>query len=112
MLTSTAKEEYIKNIELQTFMSWAERVKMLNITKGQVLYVILHDGLTIKPTKVIDIVKIREESIDPNRYMDICTRYLDSKTNGIVTFYPEHFGIIIFYSEQEAKQKVAQLHQN
>lgn len=83
---------------------------MLNITKGQVLYVISHDALTIKPTKIIDIVKMYEESVEPNRYMSIYTRYLDSKTDGTVAFYPKDFGIIIFYSEQEAKQKVAQLH--
>jgi hypothetical protein len=81
---------------------------MLNITKGQVLYVILNDASTIKPTKIIDIVKIYEESVNPDYYMDIDTRYLDSKTNGTVTFHPKDFGIIIFYSEQEAKQKVAQ----
>lgn len=82
---------------------------MLNITKGQILYVILHDSLTIKPTKIVDIVKMYEESAEPNRYLNIYTRYLDSKTDGTVTFYPKDFGIIIFYSEQEAKQKVAQL---
>lgn len=49
---------------------------MLNIVKGQILYVLLPDNITIKPTKVIDVVQIYTETEEPCRYMDIYTRYL------------------------------------
>lgn len=79
---------------------------MLNITKGQILYVISQNGTKIKPAKVIDIIKNCDESIDPDWYMDVVTKYLDSKTNGTVTFRPKDFGVIIFDSEQKAKSEM------
>lgn len=76
---------------------------MLNIVKGQILYVLLPDNITIKPTKVIDVVQIYTETEEPCRYMDIYTRYLDVQTDGTVTFRPCDFGKIIFENEIKAK---------
>lgn len=79
---------------------------MLNIVKGQILYVISEDNTTIKKTKVADVIQRYDKSEEPNRYLDICTKYLDSTTTGTVVFRPEDFGKIIFHSEIEAKNKM------
>lgn len=75
---------------------------MLNIVKGQTLYVLMPDNMTIKPTNVIDIEQIYTEAESPTRYLDIYTRYIDSQTNGMVVFHPCDVGTILFESEAKA----------
>ena len=61
------------------------------------------DGERIKETKVLDVVQDYDQKIFPERYLRVITHYVDSKTNGTVTFFPEDFGNIIFFSRTEAE---------
>ena len=83
-----------------------------NIRKGQLLFVVFDGQTRVRTVEVVEIRKNCEESIDPSHYKDIVVRYIGSKTNGTVAFFPEDFGKIIFTDEYDAsKTLVKQINQ-
>lgn len=73
-----------------------------NIHKGQILYVLFPDNISIKPVKVI------ETNFHNQKEPYIITKYFDSRTNGTVTFYPNDLNMIIFKSKKDAGDKARQ----
>lgn len=73
-----------------------------NLKEEQILYVLMPDGETIKRTRILEVVKDYEPTVFPERWLRVVTRYVDSKTNGTVTFFSGDFGYIIFLSIADA----------
>lgn len=89
---------------------------MGNLQIGQTLYVIAPNKKSLWQVEIINIKKEYEKEVFPERYLTITTKAdaginkaLYNKTivgSGIVDFFPEDFGKIIFTSVEEVKEHI------